>query len=115
MRGTGRRRQDVVRFPGPSRPAGGNSDQADGPLSGPVTTGEAVGLTPKEEAIKTAAIETGGEYTRLVHAVHADPDPGHRAPAMAVIADAAQYAGGDGTPAADLIAAPALAALYPDA
>lgn len=47
--------QNVVRFPGPSHPAGGNLDHSGGPVSGPVkTTGEALGLTPGEERIARA-------------------------------------------------------------
>lgn len=52
--------QNVVQFPGPSRPARGNLDHADGPDSGPAkTTGEALGLTAKEEAMARAVAMLG--------------------------------------------------------
>jgi len=47
--------QNVVQFPGPSRPGRGNLDQPDGPDYGPAkTTGEVLGLTAKEEAMTRA-------------------------------------------------------------
>jgi len=47
--------QNVVQFPGPSRPQQGNLDHPNGPDSGPLkTTGEALGLTAKEEAMTRA-------------------------------------------------------------
>jgi hypothetical protein len=48
--------QNVVQFPGPSRPKpGGNLDQEGGPVSGPaVTTGEVLGLSAREENIARA-------------------------------------------------------------
>jgi len=46
---------NVVQFPGPSRPRGGNLDRPDGPDSGPArTTGEVMGLTVREEAMARA-------------------------------------------------------------
>jgi hypothetical protein len=53
------------------------------------------------------------EYERLVQAVHADPDPDHRAEAMRTIGDAAQYVGPGDTGPADAICAPVLARVYP--
>lgn len=47
--------QNVVQFPGPFRPTRGNLDHPLGPDAGPLkTTGEALGLTVKEEAMARA-------------------------------------------------------------
>jgi hypothetical protein len=53
-----------------------------------------------------------GEYTELVRRAQADTDTGHRQQAMTHIAAIAPYSGGDNL-AADTMAAPVLAQLYP--